>query len=435
MTIATDIFRKADAEAEQLLGTVRMVVAVVLLCVLAFAANAPNRPQTSALDAQLSLAVAVIGCYFLLGLVTHLVVRTGYYRMWMAWVTGALDVLLILANIWLSLSINGLNSLYALLFPSALVIPAMLALGSLRFRPVIQVVLTGLTGLFLTLIVFSNTAITNPDRMLVRQLETTFGGPPNLIRIVIICATGGIIALAAWRARRLLERVISHAQQRANLTRFLPGGIAADMSDDAITRLRMGRHARLAIMFVDIRQFTKLAEHLSPEETSRLLTRFRSHVLDVAERHHGIVDKFIGDGALIIFGMNEREDEAASQALAGALALLERVQDAEADRAAPDVPAVSIGIGLHLGDVVVGAIGDQRRLEFTVVGDEVNVASRIEQMTKISGYPILASHDVFRAARHSPGSNWHDLGQTALRGRETTVGLWGYRSEAQAIKA
>lgn len=428
MTDPTGIIRKADAEAEGLLGIVRMAIATVLGIALALAVNSSGRPDSSILDRQIALAVFIIASYFLLGLGTMVVVWLDRYKTWMAWVTAFLDVALISTNIWLSLANAGVSSLYALSFPSALMVPLILTFGSLRFRPSIQVAMTALAGILLVSIIFANPFPTPEDRLLLAHVTTTYGVPPNLIRTIMIVSTGLVIALAAWRARRLLERIAVEIERRTNLTRFLPSGVTEDTSDDAMQRLRAGKHATLAIMFIDIRNFTHMAEQMSPEAASQLLGDYRSNILDIVESHSGMVDKFIGDGALVLFGLSQSSQTAANQSVVAAIELLERLEKWNLRRATRRKPMIEIGIGLHMGSVVVGAIGDERRLEFTVIGDEVNVAARVEQATKSTKFSLLATSAIITQANHPSMEGWRALGDVALRGREAPVHLWGYTS-------
>ncbi len=147
--------------------------------------------------------------------------------------------------------------------------------------------------------------------------------------------------------------------------------------------LRQGQQLPLAMMFLDVRGFTQMSEDMKPEETSVFLTDYRSIITDIAEQHGGIVDKFIGDGALVIFGIASSQQESAKASLEAAVDLNSRFEKWNMDREANDLGTFKVGIGLHFGNVFLGAIGDDRRLEFTVLGDNVNIASRVEQIPKL----------------------------------------------------
>ncbi|MGI9520464.1 MAG: adenylate/guanylate cyclase domain-containing protein [Hyphomicrobiaceae bacterium] len=430
MVDTTSILQREDAKAESLLGIVRMAVACTLGLVLVLVVRTIDPPHSAIRDSQLLLASAIVTSYFTVGLITTLVVAFGYYRMWMAWVSAVLDVTFITGALWSSISNTGLSPYFALSFPAALMLPLVLTFGSLRVRPAIQIMATLFMGAVVSAIMFGGHAGSNLNDNTLQYLLTTHGIPPNIMRIVMIMATGGVVALAAWRARRLLDLVASEARQRANLTRFLPQGLARDMSDRTLQGLREGRRQSLAIMFIDIRDFTRMAEHMTPESVSRLLSDYRSNILDIVESNSGVVDKFIGDGALILFGVTEAEKtdrHPTSRAVNAAIELLERVDSWNARRRSRSKPEIRIGIGLHFGDVVIGAIGDERRLEITVIGDEVNVGSRIEQTTKSSKFRLLASDALIQHAVKEPTGDWEDLAQVELRGHDAAIRLWGYR--------
>lgn len=424
---ASRLLLEADAKAEQLLGIVRMVVAGSIAIALAIALNLPERPESEFLNKQGFLATVGMASYFLVGLAAYLLVKTGNYKPWMAWVTAFFDVMLIAINVWLSINFSGLNTHYALTFPSALMIPLILTFGALRFRPYIQIFMTVLVCLLALFIVFSNPYLQTTDANLISQMSLTHALPPNLIRIWLLFSTGAVIAIAVWRARGLLYRITQATEQRLNLTRFLPATVVQDLNDDAMKDLRRGRKVELAIMFLDVRGFTQISETMKPEETSVLLTKYRSHIIDVVETYGGIVDKFIGDGALVLFGITDTKDDSARASLDAAYELNKRFEDLNGELNLEGDRNFKVGIGIHFGEVFLGAIGDDRRVEFTVLGDNVNIASRIESMTKSEPYNILASQSLMNAAGLEQSEAWNNLGERPIRGHEAGVTLWGYQ--------
>lgn len=420
------ILREADASAERLLGLVRMGVAATLAAAMLLAIHAPGRPDLDVLDQQIMLASAVLAAYFGIGLASYGLVRLEAYRPWMAWLTATMDVAVLTANLWLNLKFSGVSSLFLFAFPGALMPALILTFGALRYRPHIQLYVVAVTGAALAALLLSSMQGPVTAEMPIGYLAIPFGLPPSAIRIVMITAVGAVVAISVWRARALLYRIARESEQRLNLTRFLPRGVAEDMSDAQLARLRAGRRATLAIMFVDIRGFTNLAERTTPEETARILGRYREIVSDEVERGQGIVDKFIGDGALAIFGLEGTPAEAARSAIETGEALLARIAQWDLGGEGP----IRAGVGIHLGEVTVGVVGEERRLEFTVIGDPVNVAARIETMTKTTGHAMLASADVIEAAG-APRREWRDLGDAEVRGRAGGVRLWGYGNAMQ----
>ena len=171
------------------------------------------------------------------------------------------------------------------------------------------------------------------------------------------------------------------------------------------------------MIFVDIRDSTAIAEHMDPKCLSVFMASFRRRVRRAAEETGGVVDKFIGDGALIVFGVPEPRPDDSVRAIACARKLLHEVDRWNTKRGF--VPPVRVGIGVHSGLVYCGLIGDETRLEFTVLGDAVNVASRIEEATKQFGTPLLASEAVLSAAREL--NRWQVVTIEPLRGRAEAI--------------
>lgn len=228
----------------------------------------------------------------------------------------------------------------------------------------------------------------------------------------------GIMALLAVLALRETAR-------RAALSRFLPAELApllergGSMEEGGGLRLGERRHA--AIAFVDMRGSTTIAERADPETVAMLVTGFRRCVAQAARETGGVIDKFMGDGALVVFGVPEARAEAAAQALAFA----ERLEALVAAwNAGSEQDPVRIGIGVHCGEVFVGVVGDDDRLEFTVLGDAVNVAARLEQATKTFGTTTLVSQAALDAARAS-GAGWREVSRQPLRGRQEAFPIYG----------
>jgi adenylate cyclase len=244
------------------------------------------------------------------------------------------------------------------------------------------------------------------------------------------------IALLIWAALAGLVLVLilfavsamREAGRRRRLSRFLPRELVARLADDDGS-LRAGRRQQAVIAFVDMRGSTALAERLDPQQLSAFLSAFRRRVMRMARLHNGVVDKFIGDGALVVFGLPEARADDAARAVAFARDLVEVI--ARWNLKGEHEAAVRIGVGLHCGEVFSGIIGEEARYEFTVLGDTVNVAARLEQATKAHGVPILASEAVRRAAG-SAKALWREVSREPLRGRREPMAYFSVEPPAQA---
>jgi adenylate cyclase len=243
--------------------------------------------------------------------------------------------------------------------------------------------------------------------------------PVNVMRFALLLLAGAATAFGIIRSRRLLSSAVKDAVGRATLSRFLPAEIAPRVAaGDA--DLQRGRRQRAVIVFVDIRDSTGMAEGMDPERLSQFFTAFRTRILGSVRKHHGFVDKFIGDGALILFGVPDEGTDDAARALTFAHDLVRIVDAWNATRELPH--PVRIGIGIHVGEVFCGLVGDEERMEFTVLGDAVNVASRLEQATKRYGEIILASG---AAVDGSPDrAAWKEIGREPLAGRKEPIAIF-----------
>ena len=197
------------------------------------------------------------------------------------------------------------------------------------------------------------------------------------------------------RLRDLFERHVGGDVAREALQRGV--AFAADRRD-------------AAVLFVDLVGSTGLATMLPPEDVLALLNRFFALVVEEVDRHGGWVNKFEGDGALAVFGVPQPVDDPAGAALAAARAIATRLPEA--------VPGCDAGIGVAFGPVVAGNLGEQRRFEFTVIGDAVNTAARLTELAKVEPGRVLTTAATVRAAgERAERRHWEDAGELNLRGR------------------
>jgi adenylate cyclase len=246
----------------------------------------------------------------------------------------------------------------------------------------------------------------------------------NILLLLIVSVT---LALVVSRSRRLVFRQAVVERERANLARYLSPTMIDELAEIDIP-LGQTRRQDVSVLFADMVGFTSLASTRTPEQVITLLRDFQGRMEGAAFKHRGTVDKYIGDAVMVTFGTPYPAADDARRALACARAMLDAIADWNRQRIADDEPPIRIGIGLHQGPAVLGDIGSKRRLEFAVVGDTVNVASRIEGLTRSLGIDLLASDSFMMRAREEGAdtSAFVDLGPQALRGRAEPVRIWGY---------
>jgi adenylate cyclase len=175
----------------------------------------------------------------------------------------------------------------------------------------------------------------------------------------------------------------------------------------------------VCVMFVDVRNFTGFSENKTPEEVVGYLNALFALMVASIDRHHGFVNKFLGDGAMAIFGAPLDEGNSCRNALEAALEILAGV---DAEVAAGRLPPTRLGIGIHAGPVVIGDVGSPQRKEYTVIGDVVNVASRVEALNKELGSRLLVTEEVWRAG--GEGLESRERKPLTVRGRKAPVQIY-----------
>jgi adenylate cyclase len=186
-----------------------------------------------------------------------------------------------------------------------------------------------------------------------------------------------------------------------------------------------------AILFIDIRGFTAMAEKMQPEDIVALLTEFRSIVTDQVFIYDGTVDKFIGDSVMAVFGTPESREDDSQRAVRCGLAILETVRKWSKERRVRGDRSISIGIGAHYGEVFAGTVGNERLMEFTVLGDTVNVAARLEKVCSEIGGSFVISETLFHASGGGlDPSAWQSLAPFRLSGRAQEITAFSLHAAA-----
>jgi len=241
-----------------------------------------------------------------------------------------------------------------------------------------------------------------------------------ILRSAVIVACGVIAGAVGTRLRRQFEASIAAAVARDHVTNLF----GQHVSPQVVERLlAAGSTAatdtrRVAVMFVDIRDFTAAASKRTPQQVvDRLDTAF-AVLVDIVDRNGGIVNKFLGDGFLALFGAPFDDPNAAARAVTAAREMLAAI---EQHNVGSDWP-LRIGIGLHLGNVVAGSVGSPRRKEYTVIGETVNLASRIEGLNREFGSQLLISNVVHQEIGNVEGAV--SLGDVPVQGYQQPIQVW-----------
>ncbi|MFY0614627.1 MAG: adenylate/guanylate cyclase domain-containing protein [Hyphomicrobiaceae bacterium] len=248
-------------------------------------------------------------------------------------------------------------------------------------------------------------------------------------QIVFLALVTVILTLTVWRSRRLVRRQVAAEAQRSALSRYFSPNIVREISINSQS-LDHPKVQPVAVLFADMVGFTAITERLKPDALVSLLREFHGKLADKAFAHGGTVDKYIGDAIMVNFGTPHSKPDDAVRALQCAVEMVASIEEWNVERATNGEPPIGIGVGVHFGDVIVGNIGDARRLEYTVLGDTVNVASRLEHLTRDLSASLVVSDDLIKAVRaqsvdpKTVASGLIKDESRTVRGRSEPIAIW-----------
>ncbi len=209
----------------------------------------------------------------------------------------------------------------------------------------------------------------------------------------------------------------------STLSRYVTREIAEELLKDQ-SRLKLGgNRSMVAVLFSDIRNFTTLSERLSAEEVVSLLNEYFTRVIEPVFRYEGTLDKFIGDAFMAVFGAPISHADDAERAVRCAIDMRRALRDYNRERAARGEAPIENGVGITWGEAVSGNIGSERRMDYTVIGDTVNVASRLESLSKEYPCKILVNEPIFREVQGKIACL--DLGLAHVKGKAGEVHIFG----------
>ena len=257
-------------------------------------------------------------------------------------------------------------------------------------------------------------------------------------KVFVVVLVTILLAAVVRRARLLVLSQVTIERARTNLARYFSPNLVDELAgqDQPFGAVR---RQSVAVLFADIQGFTSMSETMPPEAVVDLLRAFHERMETAIFAHNGTLDKYMGDGLMATFGTPNAGSRDATNAFAAARRMLTELDRLNSERAAADANPIAISIGIHYGPVVLGDIGGGRRLEFTVLGDTVNVASRLEEMTRRLATPLAVSQETIDQLAHENGepdlSGLVSIEAQTVRGREGRLGVWALQPAAEEIAA
>lgn len=238
------------------------------------------------------------------------------------------------------------------------------------------------------------------------------------------------------KAQRAKEKATNEQLRKINTAtqKFVPNAFLRSLGKENITDVVLGDHAEqnVTVSFTDIRNYTTLSEQMTPEENFRFVSAFNSRMSPAIHRHEGFINQYLGDAIMAIFPKQPTD------ALVAAIEMQHLLTDYNQSRQIKGKSLLRIGVGLHSGSLVMGIIGDEQRMDAATISDTVNVAARIESLTKHFGVHILLSEDTFQQLEQPNNFNCRYLGQVQVKGKQQAIGIYecfdGDSETQQALK-
>ncbi|WAP70680.1 adenylate/guanylate cyclase domain-containing protein [Jiella pelagia] len=292
---------------------------------------------------------------------------------------------------------------FSLKAPTVLYVFVFIALRALRFDP-IWVLLTGLVAALGWVLLVIHAIAVDGTGAITRSFVDYIDGTRILIgaevdKIVVMVAVSAILAIAVARAQKLVLRTAREQVERAEIRRFLPAPVEAAItgSHDAIVAGE-GIERSAAIIVLDIRGFSAFAAGRDPKAVVATLVSLHAIVVPIVEKHGGLIDKYLGDGMLATFGAAHESETPAADALAALCEIVEATKGWSEDNADGSGLRLALNGAATSGRVIFAALGDAARLEYTVIGEAVNLAAKLEKHNKTEGTTALTTARTLEAA-------------------------------------
>ena len=235
------------------------------------------------------------------------------------------------------------------------------------------------------------------------------------------------LALLVTYAGTVAKNFTQEQREKRRLSRFFSPDVVAEIVRHKDDSKLAATRRRMTVLFSDIRGFTSMSEKMQPEEVVTFLREYLTVMTEAVFKHGGTVDKYIGDAIMALYNVPFEAPDHALRAVRTALEFQERVRPLGERFAARHGGHLACGVGIHTGDAVVGTIGSEQRLEYTAIGDTINLGSRLEGITKEFSVPIIISEATYAEVREHFAVR--DLGEVTVKGKAIPVKIYAVLGE------
>lgn len=264
--------------------------------------------------------------------------------------------------------------------------------------------------------------ITSQDPLMLQDLTST---SIYLFKGMMMVFTGLVVAVLATTAKKLIQGIVAEEKEKFSIKRVLGEYVSPEVADKIVASQKIAEKKQVAILFSDIRSFTSFSEHNEPDAIVERLNEYFSAMVSAIEKNGGTVDKFIGDAVMSVFGGVLPLENPSEAALNAARQMRASLKELQRGWASTGQQVFDNGIGIHFGEVLQGTLGSEGRKDFTVIGDAVNTASRLEGLCKETNTGILISAQAVERIPESSRVGLRSLGKFQVKGKVKEIEIYG----------
>ena len=391
------IQQQGDA-TERLIGWVQLAVVTI------FATLYILSPKTTPINVEFQPVPWVIGAYLLFTLLRLSLAYRISLPGWFLLISIVIDMGLLFGLIW-SFHIQYMQpASFYLKAPTLLYVFIFIALRALRFEARFVIAAGMVAALGWSVLVYYVISVDPSDTMITRDYIAYMTSNSVLLgaefdKMVSIIVVALILGAALIRGRRLLVRAVAEGAAAQELSRFFAPEIARKIrGSDRKIAAGSGEARDAAIVNFDMRGFTRYAESHAPDQVMGLLGEYQKLIVPIIQKHGGSIDKFLGDGIMATFGASRPSQTFAADAVRAVEEAIEVARTWQARNEAQGEPAPHVNAAVAAGRIIFGAVGDETRLEYTVIGDAVNLSAKLEQFNKTIGALAVCDAETFALA-------------------------------------
>jgi adenylate cyclase len=266
------------------------------------------------------------------------------------------------------------------------------------------------------------------------QTSASFPSSERAISVVeqyVLQVSTAIHNALLYQNLRTTQIQLEESERIARLTRtfekFVPRQLLSRLSKTGLENIEFGHADRdfITVLFSDIRSFTTISEQMDPQELMNFLNAFLQHMSEPIHANYGCIDKFVGDAVMALFDVPEDSDEFEAEcAVRSAIGMQQALAAFNAQRRQQQLTEIEAGIGIHSGHAIIGTVGSESRMDSTVIGDTVNLASRVESLTKMYGVPILMTGSTLRLLNNVRDYKIREIDWVQVKGKRQPVELY-----------